>query len=64
MTIDHLDYEVELCTKVYSASHYIYRLLPLYFTSDLRLRSHPFQLPDYYTDLYKKSFIVRSLYEC
>ena len=24
---------------------------------------HPFQLPDYYTDLHKKSFIVRSLYE-
>jgi len=23
----------------------------------------PFQLPDYYTDLHKKSFIVRSLYE-
>jgi len=30
---------------------------------DLRLHGHPFQLPDYYTDLQEKSFIVRSLYE-
>ena len=65
MTIDDLiersDYE--LFTKVCSGSHSRYHLLPPYRTSDLCLRGHPFQLPDYYTDLHKKSFIVRSLYE-
>jgi len=30
---------------------------------DLRLRGHPFRLPGYCTDLRKKSFIVRLLYE-
>ena len=53
----------ELFAKVCSGSHSLYHLLPPYRTSDLRLRGHPFQLPDYYTDLHKKSFIVRSLYE-
>ena len=65
MTIDDLiersDYE--LFTNVCSGSHSLYHLLPRYRISDLRLRGHPFQLPDYYTDLHKKSFIVRSLYE-
>jgi len=65
MTIDALiersDYG--LFTKVCSGSHSLYHLLPPYRTSDLRLRSHPFRLPDYYTDVHKKSFIVRSLYE-
>ena len=42
--------------------HSLHHLLPSYRTSDLRLRGHPFQLPDYYTDLHKKSFVVRSLY--
>ena len=58
--IDHSDYE--LFTKVCSGSHSLHHLLPSYRTSDLLLRGHPFQLPDYYTDLYKKSFVVRSLY--
>ena len=31
--------------------------------SDLRLHGHPFQLSQYDTDLHKKSFVVRSLYE-
>ena len=57
--IDHSDYE--LSTKVCSGSHSLHHLLPSYRTSDLRLRDHPFQLPDYYTDLHKKS-VVRSLY--
>ena len=60
-TIDRSDYQ--LFTKVCSGSHSLYHLLPSYRTSDLRLRGHPFQLPDYCTDLHKKSFIVRSLYE-
>ena len=58
--IDHSDYE--LFTKVCSGSHSLHHLLPSYRTSDLCLRGHPFQLPDYYTDLHKKSFVVRSLY--
>jgi len=33
------------------------------YTSDLRLRGYPFQLPVYDTDLHKKLFIVRTLYE-
>ena len=49
--IDHSDYE--LFTKVCSGSHFVHHLLPSYRTSDLRLRGHPFQLPDYYTDLHK-----------
>jgi len=38
-------------------------VLVFQFSSDLRERGHPFQLPDHYTDLHKKSFIVRSLYQ-
>ena len=48
--IDHSDYE--LFTKVCSGSHFLHHLLPSYRTSDLRLRGHPFQLPDYYTRLW------------
>ena len=59
--IDRSDYE--LLTKICFASHSLYHLLPPDRTSDLRLRGHPFQLPDYHTDLHKKSFIVRSLHE-
>jgi len=58
---DHSDYE--LFKKVCSASHSLYHLLSLYHTSDLHLHGHSFQLPEYYTDLHKKSFTVRSLYE-
>ena len=43
--IERSDYE--LFTKVCSGSHSLYHLLPPYRTSDLRLRGHPFQLPDY-----------------
>jgi len=61
MTIDdligHSDYE--RFTKVCSGSHSLYHLLPPYRTSDLRLRGHPFQLPDYYTNLHKN----RSLFD-
>jgi len=56
MTIDDLtdrsDYE--LFNKVNCPqSHSLYHLLPPYRTSDLRLRGHPFQLPEYDTDLHK-----------
>jgi len=59
--IERSDYE--LFTNVCSGSHSLDHLLAPYRTSDLRLRGHPFQLPDYYTDFHKKSFIFRSLYE-
>jgi len=59
--IERSDYK--LFTKVCFGSHSLYHLLPPYRTSDLRLRGYLFQLPDYYTDLHKKSFIVRYLYE-
>ena len=36
---------------------------PPYRTSDLRNRGHLFQLPEYTTDLHKKSFIIRALYK-
>ena len=53
MTIDDLiersDYE--LFTKVCCGSHSLHHLLPPYRTSDLRLRGHPFQLPDYSASL-------------
>jgi len=49
----------ELFKKVCCASHSLYHLLPPYRTIDLRLRRHPFQLPEYYTDLHKN----RSLFD-
>ena len=49
--INRTDYE--LFNKICSASHSLYHLLPLYRTSDLRQRGHPFQLPDHCTDLHK-----------
>ena len=39
-----------------------HHLLPLYRSSNLRERGHSFHLPDYDTVLFKKSFIVCSLY--
>jgi len=55
MTTDLTDHsDNELFTKVCSGSHNaLYHMLLLYRTSDLRLRGHPFQLPDYKTDLHK-----------
>jgi len=58
MTIDDMIDHSELFTKVCSGSHSLYHLLPSYRTSDLRLRGHPFQLPDYYTDLYKNRLLL------
>jgi len=58
--VDRSDYELK---KVCSPRHSLYHLLPPYHASNLHLQGHPFQLPEYHTDLHKKSFIVRSLYE-
>jgi len=59
--IDRTDHE--LFKKVCAPNHSLYHLLPPYRTTDLRLRGHPFRLPEYCTDLHKKSLIARSLYE-
>jgi len=48
--IDRSDYE--LFKEVCSASHSLYHLLPPYRKTDLCLRRHPFQLPEYYTNLH------------
>ena len=42
--------------------HSLHHLLPSYRSSNLRERGHSFHLPDYDTVLFKKSFIVCSLY--
>jgi len=59
--IDRSDHE--LFKKVCAPNHSLYHLLPPYRSTDLRLRGHPFRLPEYCTDLHKKSFIVRTLYK-
>jgi len=55
--IDRSDHELfkKLCSPNHSP---LYHLLPPYRTTNLRLRGHPFRLPEYCTDLHKKSFIV------
>jgi len=65
MTVDDLidSSDYELFKNVCSPSHSLYHLLPPYRTSDLRLQGDLFQLPEYETDLHKKLFVVRSLYE-
>jgi len=55
--------DYDLLKRVCFRSHSLYHLLPPYRTCDLRLRVHPFQLPKHDTDLHKKSFIGRCLYE-
>jgi len=47
----------------FHGSSNLFSMLPPYRSTDLRLRDHPFRLPEYCTDLHKKSFIVRALYE-
>jgi len=60
MTVDDFNdsSDYELFEKVSSPSHSLYHLLLPYRTSDLRLCGHHFLLPEYDTDLHKKSFIV------
>ena len=50
----------KLATHVILSLHH---LLSPYRTSDLRNCGHLFQLPEYTTDLHKKSFIIRALYK-
>ena len=55
--------EYELFKKVGYPCHSLHHLLPPYRTSDLRNRGHLFQLPEYATDLYKKSFVIQTLHK-
>ena len=44
-------------------SHALNHLLPpARNRASLRFRGHSYQLPEYSTDLHKKSFLIRSLY--
>ena len=65
VTIDDLinRSEYELFKKVGYPCHSLHHLLPPYRTSDLRNRGHLFQLPEYTTDLHKKSFVIWTLYK-
>ena len=55
--------EYDLFVKASIPGHSLHHLLPPYRRSNLRERGHSFHLPDYDTVLFKKSFIVRSLYK-
>ena len=52
-----------LFVKTSIPGHSLHHLLPPYRSSNLRERGHSFHLPDYDTVLFKKSFIVHSLYK-
>jgi len=49
----------KLCSSEYSLHHL---LPPERKYSNLRNRGHPYELPEYCTNLHKKSFIIQSLY--
>ena len=53
----------DLFRKLSSSEHYLHHLLPPERKySNLRNRGHPYELPEYCTNLHKKSFIIQSLY--
>ena len=49
----------KLCAPTHALNHL---LPPTRNRASLRTRGHSYQLPEYSTDLYKKSFLIRSLY--
>ena len=55
---DH-DLFCKLCAPTNALNH---SLPPTRNRASLRTRGHSYQLPEYSTDLYKKSFLIRSLY--
>jgi len=65
LTVDKLlsQSECDLFVKASISDHSLHHLLPSYRTSNLRERGHSFHLPDYDTVMFKKSFIMRSLYK-
>ena len=53
----------DLFRKLCSSEHSLHHLLrPERKYSNLRNRGHPYELPEYCTNLYKKSFIIQSLH--
>ena len=53
----------DLFRKLCSSEHSLHHLLPPERKySNLRNRGHPYELPEYCTNLHKKSFIIQSLY--
>jgi len=65
LTVDELlsQSEYDLFVKTSIPGHSLHHWLPPYRSSNLHERGHSFHLPDYDTVLFKKSFIVRSLYK-
>ena len=49
----------KLCAPTHALNHL---LSPARNRASLRTRGHSYQLPEYSTDLHKKSFLIRSLY--
>jgi len=64
LTVDEIlsQSEYDLFVKTSIPGQPLHNLLPPY-SSNLREHGHSFHLPDYDTVLFKKSFIVRSLYK-
>ena len=62
---DLLDkYDEDLLDNMSITKHCLHHLLPLVRPVDsLRERGHPFNLPDFNTNIHKKSFVVRTLYK-
>ena len=62
---DLLDkYDEDLLDNMSITKHCLHHLLPPVRPLDsLRERGHPFSLPDYNTNIHKKSFVVRTLYK-
>jgi len=53
----------DLLNNMCRSQHCLHHLLPpLRSVDNLRERGHSFNLPDYNTNTYKKSFVLRSLY--
>ena len=53
----------DLFRKLCSSDHSLHHLLPPERKySNLQNRGHPYELPEYCTNLHKKSFIIQSLY--
>jgi len=56
---DHDLFFCKLCAPTHALNHL---LPPTRNRASLRTRGHSYQLPEYSTDLHKKSFLIRSLY--
>jgi len=59
MNKSYHDLFCKLCAPTHALNHL---LPPDRNRASLRTRRHSYQLPEYSTDLHKKSFLIRSLY--